>query len=91
MGDGRVDAVTTDDAILAGLVTDSGGKFKLLGAPFTEEPYGIGLKKGDQPFRDFLNNVIEDSYQSGAWKEGFEETLGKDGLPVPTPPAVVRY
>ncbi len=91
MGDGRVDAVTTDDAILAGLVTDSGGKFKLLGAPFTEEPYGIGLKKGDQAFRDFLNDVIEDSYQSGAWKEGFEETLGKDGLPVPTPPPVNRY
>jgi glutamate transport system substrate-binding protein len=91
MGDGRVDAVTTDDAILAGLVTDSGGKFKLLGAPFTEEPYGIGIKKGDQAFRDFLNDVIEDSYQSGEWKKAFEETLGKDGLPLPQPPAVVRY
>ncbi|MGH2578215.1 MAG: glutamate ABC transporter substrate-binding protein, partial [Actinomycetota bacterium] len=91
MGDGRVDAVTTDDAILAGLVTDSDGQFKLLGAPFTEEPYGMGLKKGDQAFRDFLNDVIEDSYTSGEWKAGFEETLGKDGLPVPEPPPVVRY
>lgn len=91
MGDGRVDAVTTDDAILAGLVTDSGGLFKLLGAPFTEEPYGIGIKKGDQAFRDFLNEVIEGSYTSGEWKSAFEETLGKDGLPLPQPPAVVRY
>jgi glutamate transport system substrate-binding protein len=91
MGDGRVDAVTTDDAILAGLVKDSGGKYKLLGAPFTDEPYGIGLKKGDTAFRNFLNDVIEDSYQNGEWKKGFEETLGKDGLPLPQPPAVVRY
>ncbi len=91
MGDGRVDAVTTDDAILAGLVKDSDGAFKLLGAPFTDEPYGMGLKKGDQAFRDFLNDVIEDAIASGEWKAGFEETLGKDDLPVPPPPTVNRY
>lgn len=91
MGDGRVDAVTTDDSILAGLVKASGGAFKLVGAPFSEEPYGIGLKKGDQAFRDFLNEVLEESYASGDWAAAFRATLGEIGLAVPEPPAVVRY
>lgn len=91
MGDGRVDAVTTDDSILAGLAKDSGGAFKLVGAPFTDEPYGIGLKKGDQAFRDFLNSTIEKSYSDGSWAAAFDTTLGSIGLTRPTPPPVVRY
>ena len=43
----QVDAITTDNVILAGFVDQSEGEFKLVGEPFTEEPYGIGLKKGD--------------------------------------------
>ena len=89
--DGRVAAVSTDDTILAGLVKDSGGDFKLVGAPFSDEPYGIGLKKGDQVFRDFLNDRLEDIYRSGEWAAAFEATLGRLGLKTPAPPAVNRY
>jgi glutamate transport system substrate-binding protein len=89
--DGRVAAVSTDDTILAGLVKDSGGDFKLVGAPFSEEPYGIGLKKGDQVFRDFLNDRLEDIYQSGEWAAAFEATLGRLDLKTPAPPVVDRY
>ena len=91
MSDGRVDAVTTDDTILAGLVQSSGGAFKLVDAPFSEEPYGIGLKKGDQALRDFLNDRLEEIYASGEWAEAFKATLGQLGLETPEPPAVVRY
>jgi glutamate transport system substrate-binding protein len=91
MGDGRVEAVTTDDSILAGLVKSSGGAFKLVGAPFSEEPYGIGLKKGDQAFRDYLNDRLEEIYKSGEWVDAFQNTLGVLGLRTPQPPAVVRY
>lgn len=91
MTDGRVVAVTTDDTILAGLVQSSGGAFKLVNAPFSEEPYGIGLKKGDQAFRDFLNDRLEEIYDSGEWATAFEATLGELGLDTPEPPAVVRY
>jgi glutamate transport system substrate-binding protein len=89
--DGRVDAVTTDNAILAGLVQDSEGAFKLVGAPFSEEPYGIGLKKGDDDFRDFVNDVIETAYEDGTWEDAFDATLGSSGVEAPEPPEIDRY
>jgi len=89
--DGRVAAVSTDDTILAGLVKDSGGDFKLLGAPFSEEPYGIGLKKGDHVFRDFLNDRLEAIFSDGQWAAAFKATLGKLDLETPAPPPVSRY
>jgi glutamate transport system substrate-binding protein len=91
MGDGRVQAVTTDDTILAGLVKASRGAFKLVGAPFSEEPYGIGLKKGDKALRDFLNDRLEEIFSGGQWATAFKSTLGVLDLPTPPPPAVVRY
>jgi glutamate transport system substrate-binding protein len=89
--DGRVDAVTTDNAILAGLVQDSEGAFKLVGAPFSEEPYGIGLKKGDDDFRDFVNDRLQEIFDDGQWAEAFEATLGAIGLETPEPPELDRY
>lgn len=56
---GQVDAVTTDNVILTGLVAGNPDGFELVGNPFTEEPYGIGLTKGDQEFRDFINDTLE--------------------------------
>ncbi|HUQ40136.1 MAG TPA: glutamate ABC transporter substrate-binding protein, partial [Acidimicrobiales bacterium] len=89
--DGRVVAVSTDNAILAGIANDSQGAFKLVKAPFSDEPYGIGLKKGDEPFREFLNDRLEQVMESGEWAEAFEDTLGAIGLDTPTPPEVDRY
>ena len=89
--DGRVDAVTTDNTILAGLVQASGGAFKLLKAPFSDEPYGIGLKKGDDAFRNFINDRLEEIYENGEWEEAFTSTLGAIGLDTPEPPSVDRY
>jgi glutamate transport system substrate-binding protein len=89
--DGRVDAVTTDDIILLGLIKDNPGKFKLVKSTFTTEPYGIGLKKGDDKFRDFLNGVIEKSFTDGSWKKAFDDTVGTSGEKAPTPPKVDRY
>ena len=91
MTDGRVVAVTTDNTILAGLVSQSGGSFKLVKAPFSSEPYGIGHKKGDQALRDFLNDRLEAIYADGSWAKAFAATLGKIGLDTPTPPKVDRY
>jgi glutamate transport system substrate-binding protein len=91
MTDGRVVAVTTDNTILAGLVDASNGAFKLVEAPFSDEPYGIGVKKDDDAFRDFINDVLEEIYDNGAWATAFESTLGKIGLKTPEPPKVDRY
>jgi glutamate transport system substrate-binding protein len=89
--DGRVEAVTTDDSILAGLVKDNKDAFKLVGKPFTKEPYGIGLKKGDDAFRTFLNDTLESIERSGDWAKAWERTVGTAGIPTPTPPAIDRY
>jgi glutamate transport system substrate-binding protein len=86
----QVDAISTDNVILAGFVDQNEGEFKLVGEPFTEEPYGIGLKKGDDAFRDFINDVLEESYDDGSWDKAWEDTAGKV-LDTPEPPAVDRY
>jgi glutamate transport system substrate-binding protein len=89
--DGRVQAVTTDAPILAGLVSRSDRAFKLVEAPFSEEPYGIGLKKGDDVFRNFINDRLEEIYGNGEWKAAFDSTLGALGLKSDPPPKVDRY
>jgi glutamate transport system substrate-binding protein len=91
LADGRVEAVTTDNIILLGLIRDYPGQFKLVKNTFTTEPYGIGLKKGDQAFRDFLNDQIEKSYQNGEWRRAYDATVGLSGEPAPEPPKVDRY
>ncbi len=89
--DGRADALTTDNVILLGLIDKSPNDFKLVGKPFTSEPYGIGIKKGDQAFRDFINDTLEKIFKDGRWKTAYENTVGKVDKTVPDPPAVDRY
>jgi glutamate transport system substrate-binding protein len=91
LGDGRVDAVSTDNVILLGLVQTSDGAFKLVGAPFSEEPYGIGLKKGADDLRGFINDVLDASYADGSWKAAYESTVGQVDDKTPEPPEVDRY
>ena len=91
LNDGRVQAVTTDNIILLGFVADSDGTLKIVDNPFTEEPYGIGLKKGDTALRNFVNDVLEQSYADGSWKEAFDRTVGESGQEAPNPPPVDRY
>jgi glutamate transport system substrate-binding protein len=89
---GNVQAVTTDNVILTGLVAGSPEDFELVDNPFTEEPYGIGLTKGDAEFRDFINTVLEDSFEDGSWEEAWDRTAGKiTGAEAPAPPTVDRY
>lgn len=88
---GAVDAVTTDDVILAGFAAQSPGDFKLVGQPFSTENYGIGLAKGDDESRTAINDAIEEMISSGAWAAAFEENLGPSGYAIPAPPTVDRY
>ncbi len=89
--DGRVQSVTTDNSILLGFVNASPTEFKIVGNKFTDEPYGIGLKRGDDAFRTFVNDRLEAIYANGEWASLFAATLGKLGIPTPTPPPVNRY
>jgi glutamate transport system substrate-binding protein len=88
---GQVDAVTTDNVILLGLISADQESFELVGKPFTKEPYGIGLKKGDTLFRNFVDDVLEKARQDGRWMQAWEATAGKVATDSPTQPAVDRY
>ena len=89
---GQVDAVTTDDIILAGFAAANPGKLKVVGKPFSTEKYGIGLKKDDKAGRDAVNAAIEKTFADGAWKTAFEKTVGPSGYPLPaTPPSLEKY
>jgi len=89
---GEVVAVTTDNVILTGFVATDPESFELVGNPFTEEPYGIGLALDDDEFRDFINTVLEDAYESGAWADAYAATVGEiTGTETPEPPPVDRY
>ncbi|MCM3661805.1 glutamate ABC transporter substrate-binding protein [Georgenia satyanarayanai] len=90
LSSGQVDAVTTDNVILAGYVNEQPDDFKLVGDQFTEEPYGIGLAKDDDDFRTFVNDTLEAAYEDGRWAEAWENTAGAV-LDTPEPPAVDRY
>ena len=89
--DGRVQSVTTDNSILLGFVAASPTEFKIVGNKFTDEPYGIGVKRGDDAFRNFINDRLEAIYGNGEWAKLFAATLGKLGIPTPPPPPVNRY
>ncbi|HLS32287.1 MAG TPA: transporter substrate-binding domain-containing protein, partial [Brevibacterium sp.] len=73
---GSVDAVTTDDAILRGYAAQYEGEFSVVGEPFTDEPYGVGLPQDDDALRDAVNDALEASMEDGTWTEAFEYTLG---------------
>lgn len=87
---GQAAALTTDNVILSGLAFNNEGEFELVGNPFTEEPYGIGLALEDTEFRMWINDVLEASYENGDWAAAWDNTIG-DVIPRPEPPAVDRY
>jgi glutamate transport system substrate-binding protein len=87
----QVDAVTTDNVILLGFIAKNESKFKLAGSKFTDEPYGIGLKKDDAKFREFINQTLEKIYTDGRYAEAWKNTAGKFDPSLPSPPAVNRY
>jgi len=64
--------------------------FELVTKPFTKEPYGIGLKKGDTAFRNFINDTLEKAEQDGRWQKAWDATAGKVAKEKPTPPTIDR-
>jgi glutamate transport system substrate-binding protein len=83
---GAIDAVTTDEVILAGYAAQTPGAFKIVGKPFSEENYGIGLKKDDAELCGKVTDALKKMESDGAWKEAWDKNLGPAGLAAPAPP-----
>ncbi|MYT74222.1 MULTISPECIES: glutamate ABC transporter substrate-binding protein [unclassified Streptomyces] len=87
----EVDAVTTDDAILKGYAAQRPTKLHVVGKPFTEEPYGVGMNKDDKALRDAVNNALEAHEKNGDYKKAYDATLGLSNSAYTEPPALERY
>jgi glutamate transport system substrate-binding protein len=85
-----VDAVTTDDVILAGFAAQPQykGKLRLVGKGFSSEEYGIGVKKGDTEMVTKVNAALKEYIADGSWKAALQKTVGPSGYRLPSPPKI---
>ncbi|MFJ3582685.1 glutamate ABC transporter substrate-binding protein [Streptomyces sp. NPDC090127] len=87
----QVDAVTTDDTILLGYAAKVPDELKVVGEPFSEEPYGVGVPRSDNALRFALDDALAFHERNGDWKKAYDVTLGLSGAPAPQPPPIDRY
>jgi glutamate transport system substrate-binding protein len=81
-----VDAVTTDNVILAGFAAQPQyrGKIKVVGKPFTTEKYGVGMKKGDTALCEKVNTALQKMVSDGSWQKALDANVGPSGFKVDT-------
>jgi glutamate transport system substrate-binding protein len=89
---GAVDALTTDDSILAGYAAQEQykGKFKLAGLSLSDENYGIGIKKGDTELQGKINAALEKMVKDGAWEKSVKENFGPANYKNEPAPAITE-
>ena len=77
---GKVAAVTTDEAILAGILAKAPNKtqFEIPSLQISDEPYGLGMRKGDTNFVNFVNKTILEMEKSGEAAKIFEKWFGSN-------------
>ena len=84
LAQGSVEAVTTDATILLGYAAQTPGEFRVVemhkedGSPFSDEYYGIGLKKDDTEGTEAINKALTSMYEDGTFQTLLEKNLGAD-------------
>jgi polar amino acid transport system substrate-binding protein len=86
---GKVDAITGDDTVLAGLVAQDPYAKVVQGPAFTEEPYGLGISQAHPEFVSFVNKVLENVKADGRWKASYNRWLADALGPAPAPPVPI--
>ena len=74
---GGVDAVSTDDVILTGMIIQDDSLQLVEGEELTTEPYGAGIKDGDKEFQKFVTDVVAKWKQDGGWAEAYQKWVGQ--------------
>ncbi len=82
---GRIDAITSDDVILAGLASED-PRTEVIGAPLAQAWYGVGMSKATPDLVRFVNGVLEASFADGTWAERYNRWYGEFLGPAPEPP-----
>jgi len=80
---GQGDTLTTDNAILLGMIDTNPG-YRLAGANFTEEPYGVAINKGQEDFHEMLDEALDTIQGNGVYDEIYANWFG-DILPADSP------
>jgi polar amino acid transport system substrate-binding protein len=86
---GKVDAITGDDTVLAGLAAQDPYAEVVRERAFTSEPYGLGINKDNVDFVRFVNGVIAKMKSDGQWAKNYQRWLADSLGKTPTPPAAV--
>lgn len=86
--EGTVDAVSTDDVILAGYAAQRPEELRVVGHTFTRERYGVGVNQDDPELQEAVTAAIEQMIDDGSWQESLERHVGPSGYPLPEPPRV---
>jgi polar amino acid transport system substrate-binding protein len=86
---GKVDAITGDDTILAGLAAQDPYAVVVKAPAFTQEPYGLGVSQKHQDFVRFVNGVLQQMRTDGQWATAYNTWLKGALGPAPAPPAAV--
>ncbi|WP_031002136.1 glutamate ABC transporter substrate-binding protein [Streptomyces sp. NRRL F-5727] len=86
----KVDALTTDAAILAGYASQQQhwGKFKLVGLSLSDENYGIGLKKGDTALKGDINKALGEMVSDGTWRKLVRKHFSLSSYKSEPPPTI---
>ena len=85
---GRADAYVLDQGIL---ISDASTNpaVKVVGQPFTKEPYGIGLPLNDPSAKQFVDDWLQKIYADGSWAKLWKATVGTVvSGDAPTPPTL---
>jgi polar amino acid transport system substrate-binding protein len=84
---GTVDAITSDDTILAGMAAQD-PTLEVVGDAFSQEPYGMAFQKGNTDLARYVNGALAQIIANGTWQTAYnkwlEGPLGVPGVP-PTP------
>jgi glutamate transport system substrate-binding protein len=73
---GAVDAVSTDNVILTGMIVQD-DTLQMVGDEFTTEPYGAGVAQGDTELKGLVDEVIAEYIEDGRWEEAYQEWVGQ--------------
>jgi glutamate transport system substrate-binding protein len=84
---GSVDAISTDDVILTGMIIQD-DSLKLVGDELTQEPYGAGIKKDNKQMQEFVNGVFDEYKQDGRYDKAYEKWVGQYTDTEPEPPSI---
>ncbi|WP_231642788.1 glutamate ABC transporter substrate-binding protein [Nocardia sp. NRRL S-836] len=83
---GNVDAVTTDDVLLAGYAAQNPELLRVVGQPFSKEEYGVGLRRDDPESKAKVQAALQKMIDTGAWRKSLEANIGSSGYKIPDPP-----